>query len=84
VKSKLMYIDLLLPKRDTLNPYLNHKCSLYSQATESFTFLRFKRFRDTERRVRNISFYVNNSLCSFMMPVDTIISRDKTVIYSIS
>ena len=88
VKSKLLNIDLFLSKRGIIIPYINHKQSLHSYETEAFTMLRYRQCRDIERRLRNVSSYVYNRGCSYMVFTGTImpwdILSDKTVTYIIS
>jgi hypothetical protein len=51
VESKLMDIDLFLPKRRIFNIYVNHIYSIHSQEAEAVTMLTFKRCRDIDSRV---------------------------------
>ena len=67
-----MNIDMFLPKRGILNPHINHISSLHYQETQAVTVLTFKRFRVTVSGVRDLSPYVYNFRCSFMVSLDTL------------
>jgi hypothetical protein len=59
-ENQLMDIDLFLPKRSIINPYINHIYILHSQETEVVTMLRFKRCGDIKSGVGTLPSYVYN------------------------
>jgi hypothetical protein len=70
VESKHMNIVFSSLKEAFLIP-INPIYSLHSQETEVVPMFTFKRCRDIESGIRDLSLYVYNIRCSFMVSLDT-------------